>query len=197
MFENFERSQIVGDGCRINVIHGGTGPALLLLHGYPQNHVEWHKVAPRLTKHFSVVCPDLRGYGDSEKPPSTNDDLSNYCKKASAADQIAVMRHLGHDLLADQCSTGEQKILLLSIVLAHTQVLTNKFNRPPLIFFDEVMAHLDEDHRRCVIEVLCFLGVQVWLTGVDRGLFSGFGDRAQFLNITNGIITDCNVGKLA
>ena len=96
MFENFERSQIDGDGCRINVIHGGTGPALLLLHGYPQNHVEWHKVAPRLTKHFSVVCPDLRGYGDSEKPPSTNDDLSTYCKKASARDQIAVMRHLGH-----------------------------------------------------------------------------------------------------
>ena len=96
MFENFERSQIDGDGCRITVIHGGTGPALLLLHGYPQNHVEWHKVAPCLTKHFSVVCPDLRGYGDSEKPPSTNDDLSTYCKKASARDQIAVMRHLGH-----------------------------------------------------------------------------------------------------
>ncbi|MDP7063550.1 MAG: alpha/beta hydrolase [Arenicellales bacterium] len=96
MFENFERSQIDGDGCRINVVHGGTGPALLLLHGYPQNHVEWHKVAPCLTKHFSVVCPDLRGYGDSEKPPSTNDDLSTYCKKASARDQIAVMRHLGH-----------------------------------------------------------------------------------------------------
>ena len=96
MFENFERSQIDGDGCRINVIHGGSGPALLLLHGYPQNHVEWHKVAPRLTNHFSVVCPDLRGYGDSEKPPSTNDDLSTYCKKTSARDQIAVMRQLGH-----------------------------------------------------------------------------------------------------
>ncbi len=96
MFENFERSQIAGDGCRINVVHGGTGPALLLLHGYPQNHVEWHKVAPRLTKQFSVVCPDLRGYGDSEKPPSTNDDLSTYCKKTSAQDQIAVMQHLGH-----------------------------------------------------------------------------------------------------
>ncbi len=108
-----------------------------------------------------------------------------------------LVRHLGHDLLADQCSTGEQKMLLLSIVLAHTQVLTKKFNRPPLILLDEVMAHLDEDHRRSVIEVLCFLGVQVWLTGVDPALFSGFGDRAQFLNITNGIITDCNVGKLA
>ena len=96
MFENFERSQIVGDGCRINVIHGGTGPAVLLLHGYPQNHVEWHKVAPRLATRFSVVCPDLRGYGDSEKPPSTNDDLSTYCKKTSARDQIAVMRQLGH-----------------------------------------------------------------------------------------------------
>ena len=96
MFENFERSQIDGDGCRINVIHGGSGPALLLLHGYPQNHVEWHKVAPSLTNHFSVVCPDLRGYGASEKPPSTNDDLSTYCKKTSARDQIAVMRQLGH-----------------------------------------------------------------------------------------------------
>ena len=96
MFENFERSQIDGNGCQINIVHGGSGPALLLLHGYPQNHVEWHKVAPRLTEHFTVVCPDLRGYGDSEKPPSSNDDLSTYSKRTSARDQVAVMRHLGH-----------------------------------------------------------------------------------------------------
>ncbi len=72
MFEGFEKTQIDGDGCRINMVRGGSGPPLLMLHGYPQNHVEWHKVAPKLSERFTVVCPDLRGYGDSEKPPSSN-----------------------------------------------------------------------------------------------------------------------------
>jgi haloacetate dehalogenase len=95
MFEGFEKTTIDGHGCRINLVHGGSGPALLLLHGYPQNHVEWHKVAPALAEQFTVVCPDLRGYGDSEKPPSSDTDLSTYCKRASARDQVAVMGHLG------------------------------------------------------------------------------------------------------
>ena len=75
----------------------GSGPALLLLHGYPQTHVEWHKVAPALAEEFTVVCPDLRGYGDSQKPLSSNGDLSTYCKRTSAHDQVAVMEHLGFE----------------------------------------------------------------------------------------------------
>ena len=97
MFEGFEKTQIDGEGCRINLVHGGSGPPLLMLHGYPQNHVEWHKVAPKLAERFTVVCPDLRRYGDSEKPPSSDDDLWTYCKRASANDQVSVMKALGFD----------------------------------------------------------------------------------------------------
>ena len=61
MFDGFSKTKIEGAGCQINVIHGGSGTPLLLLHGYPQNHVEWHKVAPVLAERFTVVCPDLRG----------------------------------------------------------------------------------------------------------------------------------------
>ena len=95
MFENFESNQIDANGCRIHVRHGGSGPPVLLLHGYPQTHVEWHKVAPALAEQYTVVCPDLRGYGDSDKPPSTDADLSTYCKRTTADDQIAVMKALG------------------------------------------------------------------------------------------------------
>ena len=84
MFDGFSKTKIDGAGCQINVVHGGSGSPLLLLHGYPQNHVEWHKVAPVLAEQFTVVCPDLRGYGDSEKPSSSADDFSVCCKRASA-----------------------------------------------------------------------------------------------------------------
>ena len=95
MFPGFARTRIDAGGCGIHVRYGGSGPAVLLLHGYPQSHVEWHKVAPRLAEHFTVVCPDLRGYGDSDKPPSSNVDQATYCKRTSANDQVGVMQALG------------------------------------------------------------------------------------------------------
>jgi haloacetate dehalogenase len=73
---------------------GGSGPPLLLLHGYPQTHVCWHKIAPELARHFTVVLTDLRGYGDSSKPFGAADH-STYSKRAMARDQVAVMRALG------------------------------------------------------------------------------------------------------
>ena len=97
MFEGFERSRIDAGGCGIHVVHGGEGPPVLMLHGYPQTHAEWHKVAPRLAERFTVVCPDLRGYGDSDKPPSDANDHMAYCKRTSARDQAAVMQALGFD----------------------------------------------------------------------------------------------------
>ena len=78
----------------IHAAVGGSGPPLLLLHGHPQTHVTWHKIAPRLAERFTVVAPDLRGYGDSDKPDGGADHV-NYSKRAMAADQVAVMRHLG------------------------------------------------------------------------------------------------------
>lgn len=94
MFEGFERRRVAVEGTEINLRVGGAGPALLLLHGYPQTHVMWHKIAPRLASRFTVVCPDLRGYGDSGRP-AAGADHAGYSKRAMAADMAAVMTALG------------------------------------------------------------------------------------------------------
>jgi haloacetate dehalogenase len=94
MFEGFERRHIKTAGATINVLQGGKGPPVLLLHGYPQTHVMWHKIAPRLANDFSLVLPDLRGYGDSSKPPDGEDHFG-YSKRATAQDQVEVMEQLG------------------------------------------------------------------------------------------------------
>ena len=96
MFEGFDKAQIETSGTTINLVHGGDGPPVLLLHGYPQTHVMWHKVAPLLADRFTVVAPDLRGYGDSGKPPS-GEGLDVYCKRTTAQDQVEVMAELGFE----------------------------------------------------------------------------------------------------
>jgi haloacetate dehalogenase len=94
MFENFTRTEIKTSGARIVTVHGGKGPPLLLMHGNPFTHLSWHKIAPRLASEFTVVATDLRGYGDSEKPPG-GDDHSGYSFRAMAQDQVEVMAALG------------------------------------------------------------------------------------------------------
>lgn len=96
MFKGFERRRIDAGEVTINAVVGGSGPPLLLLHGYPQTHAMWRKVAPRLAEHFTVVATDLRGYGDSDKPPG-DPEHENYSKRRMAADQVAVMRSLGYE----------------------------------------------------------------------------------------------------
>ena len=96
MFEGFEPRQIRTSGTTINLVQGGNGPPLLLLHGYPQTHVMWHKIAPRLAQDFTVVAADLRGYGDSGKPHGDPEHLQ-YSKRAMAQDQAEVMQQLGFD----------------------------------------------------------------------------------------------------
>lgn len=84
-------------GVRIHGIRSGDGPAVLLLHGHPQTHVTWHAVAPSLVEAgFTVVATDLRGYGDSSRPPGGENHV-NYSKRAMARDQVEVMRTLGHE----------------------------------------------------------------------------------------------------
>lgn len=92
----FRWHNIDADGIRIRTAVGGSGPPLLLLHGHPQTHLTWYKVAPELARRFTVVAPDLRGYGDSEKPLSDKRHL-NYSKRLMAADQVSVMQSLGFD----------------------------------------------------------------------------------------------------
>ncbi|MBA2692202.1 MAG: alpha/beta hydrolase [Rubrobacter sp.] len=97
MFEGFESFDIATDGgATIRTLVGGGGPPLLLLHGNPQTHVMWHEVAPRLAEEFTVVATDLRGYGDSSKPPTTADHAP-YSKREMARDQISVMESLGFE----------------------------------------------------------------------------------------------------
>ena len=96
MFEGFERRRVAANGVEINLVMGGKGPPVLLLHGYPQTHAIWRKIAPRLAEHWTVVASDLRGYGDSSKPPGLPDH-SNYSKREMARDQLEVMRALGFD----------------------------------------------------------------------------------------------------
>ncbi|HZQ71775.1 MAG TPA: alpha/beta hydrolase [Burkholderiales bacterium] len=95
MFRNFRKTRIRTSGATINLVAGGEGPAVLLVHGYPQTHVMWHKVAPALARDYTVVCADLRGYGDSSKPKGLPDH-SNYSKRAMAKDLVEVMDALGH-----------------------------------------------------------------------------------------------------
>ena len=96
MFEGFDRRRIAATGCEINLAIGGSGPPLLLLHGFPQSHVCWHRVAPLLAPHFTIVAPDLRGYGDSARPASDREHLAYY-KRVMAQDQVQVMAALGFE----------------------------------------------------------------------------------------------------
>lgn len=92
----FQSTTIATTGAKINLVHGGEGAPLLLLHGYPQTHVMWHLTAPKLAERFHVVCMDLRGYGDSSKPESTADHYA-YSKRVMARDCAEVMEALGFE----------------------------------------------------------------------------------------------------
>jgi haloacetate dehalogenase len=94
MFDDFETAQVETGETRIYIRRGGAGPPILLLHGFPQTHLMWRRVAPLLARRFTVVCADLRGYGHSGRPPSTPDH-EPYSKRAMAKDMIAAMDRLG------------------------------------------------------------------------------------------------------
>lgn len=99
MFEGFKLETIELAEATLRVRHGGTGPAVMLLHGHPRTHTTWHKVAPLLSSGFTVVCPDLRGFGMSSKPVDTPDH-SGSSKRAKALDCIELMKHFGHERFA-------------------------------------------------------------------------------------------------
>ena len=95
-FDGFEERRIATSGAEIHLVTGGSGPPLLLVHGYPQTHVMWHRVAAPLAERFTVVAPDIRGYGASSKPPAGSDG-TGYSKRTMALDLVEVMAALGHE----------------------------------------------------------------------------------------------------
>src|SRR5258708_4533252 len=99
MFDKFVLEYIDVGPVTLRVRHGGAGYPVLLLHGHPRTHATWHRVAPLLAPEHHVVCPDLRGYGRSSKPPAT-EDHATYSKRAMAADCLALMRELGYERFA-------------------------------------------------------------------------------------------------
>ena len=127
MFENFKKSVVKTSGAEIVTLIGGSGPPLLLMHGNPFTHLSWNAVAPRLAENFTVVCTDLRGYGDSSKPPGGANHEA-YSFRAMAQDQVEVMASLGfeqfyaagHDrgarVLHRMCLDYPQKVLRASFV---------------------------------------------------------------------------------
>jgi len=127
MFALYESRTYPVNGINIHCRVGGNGPGLLLLHGHPQTHVCWHRIADRLARDFTVVAADLRGYGDSERP-GYSDDAGNYSKRTMSLDQLELMRAVGfeqfsvlahdrgarvaHRLALDHASSVSQMILL-------------------------------------------------------------------------------------
>jgi haloacetate dehalogenase len=99
LFPGFKVVKVQTSGAMINVVTAGSGPPLLLLHGAPQTHAIWHRVAPELAREYTVIAADLRGYGESSKPDG-GPNHANYSKRAMALDQIEVMKHFGFDRFA-------------------------------------------------------------------------------------------------
>lgn len=99
LYPNFEPLRLKVGGAEIAGVRGGSGPPLLLLHGFPQSHLIWHKVAPALADHFTVIATDLRGYGSSSAPPGGPGHAA-YSKRAMAQDQVALMAALGYPRFA-------------------------------------------------------------------------------------------------
>jgi haloacetate dehalogenase len=99
LFPGFKAAKVQTSGATIHVVLGGQGPPVLLLHGAPQSHATWYKIAPDLAKDYTLVMADLRGYGDSSKPEGGKNH-ENYSKRAMAQDDVEVMKQLGFDKFA-------------------------------------------------------------------------------------------------
>ena len=122
MFEGFTLERVDVGEVGLRVRHGGSGPPLLLLHGHPRTHATWHRVAPLLARDHTVVCPDLRGYGESSKPPTTPDH-GPYAKRAMAGDCRALMTSLGHDRFA-VAGHDRGSYVALRLALDHPEAVT-------------------------------------------------------------------------
>jgi haloacetate dehalogenase len=171
LFPGFSSVRASVNGITINAVCGGTGPAVLMLHGYPQTHAMWHRVAPRLALRFSVVCADLRGYGDSDKPRSDPGHVG-YSKRVMADDQVHLMRTLGFDRFA---VVGHDRGARVGrrLALDHPDVV-GRLAVFDIVPIDEIYATLDQ--QRAINVWRYFLLVQPSdlperLIGADREFY--------------------------
>lgn len=142
LFPGFRQSFIQTSGATINTLVGGGGPPLLLIHGHPETHITWHKVATQLAKQFTVVLTDLRGYGDSSKPDGGPNHV-NYSKRAMGLDQVEVMKSLGFDKF--QCVGHDRGGRVLQfMMLDHPDTVTRGvvLDIAPT---DQMYAHTDQE----------------------------------------------------
>ncbi|MGE5502925.1 MAG: DNA replication/repair protein RecF [Actinomycetota bacterium] len=146
------------------------------------------------------VVGEVEGWLVDAPPPEAEERLRGALRLARARDEAAgaatmgphrtdlSVRHAGKDMPAGQCSTGEQKAVLVAIVLAQARVQAASRGVAPLMLLDEVVAHLDATRRAALFDELCALDAQSWMTGTDGQLFDGFGERAQFFRVAEASV---------
>ena len=147
-----------------------------------------------------TLAGDVETWLDGQSALQAEDRLRDALAASRAADReagralagphrsdIEVM-HLQKNLPAATCSTGEQKALLVSIVLAHARLVALDRGAAPLLLMDEIAAHLDSERRAALFDEICAVGAQAWMTGTDRSLFEAFGDRAQFFRVESAAV---------
>ncbi len=147
-----------------------------------------------------ALAGEVESWLDEAPPAEVEERVRGGLLRARARDEAAgaatqgphrtdlAVRHAAKDLPAGQCSTGEQKAVLVSIVLAQARVQTARRGTAPLLLLDEVVAHLDESRRTALFDELAGLTAQSWMTGTDDVLFAGFGERAQFLRVADATV---------
>lgn len=181
MFDGFTHQQIETQETTINLVRGGRGDPILLLPGYPQTHVCWHRVAPILAERFTVVCPDLRGFGDSAKPSSDPQHLA-YSKRVMAQDQVEGMQRLGFNKFAAVGHSGLDLVLLLAMVMMLISIIhlaTLSIPENEIVHLDGKPAKLDFRGTFVIITAIPGLPALIFFTTINNflgGVFMGLMD---------------------
>ncbi len=191
-FPDFEAFRLDTGDAIINGVKGGSGPPLLLLHGWPQTHVVWHRLAPLLAQHFTVVATDLRGYGDSSKP-ADGENHAGYSKRSMAKDQVSVMHQLGFDrfLLVGHDRGGR---------VAHRMALDNPDQIVKLAVLDIVPTYkMYQDVTRELASLYFHWFFLIQPAPLPETLLAGKGDLMlkgwAFRGLIPGVITEDQFGE--
>jgi haloacetate dehalogenase len=190
VFEGFTLERITVGEVELRVRHGGHGPPVVLLHGHPRTHTTWHAVAPLLAAEYTVVCPDLRGYGESSKPPAGARHAA-YSKSVMATDVLRLMRALGHERFA---VVGHDRgaYVALRLALEHPAVV-DRLAFLGALPIGETLARCDADFATAwwhwfffaqpeVPERVITADPDAWYHAKDAEATMGAGNHQDFLN---------------